>query len=154
MEAWKADQHVEVDAKDKYGGAGGRSDIYLWIIPAKVAGTWRARLQFRGKPVDYEFQLGQQFQSVWGTVRVAGREVKLQHAALSGDRLSMQFTAEVDGAPMKHEFTAQVGEAEMSGTADLAGAKRQAKLDWTARRTSAPAASASAHRGMNDRAIR
>jgi hypothetical protein len=48
---------------------------------------------------------------------------------------------------MKHEFTAQVGQAEMSGTADLSGATRQAKLDWTARRTSAPPARASEHRG-------
>jgi hypothetical protein len=150
MEDWKADQHVEVDAKDKYGGAGGRSDIYLWIVPAKVAGIWRARLQFRGKPVDYEFHLDQRFQSVSGTARVGGRTVNLQNVALSGDSLTMQFNAEVDGAPMKHEFTAQVAGAEMSGTADLSGAKRQAKLDWTARRTAAPAAGASAHRGTND----
>ena len=33
----------ELDAKDKYGGAGGRSDIYLWIIPAKVGGNWQSR---------------------------------------------------------------------------------------------------------------
>jgi hypothetical protein len=136
---------VEMNSKDKYGGSGGLSDIYLWIIPAKVTGTWQARVQIRGKPVDYEFRFDQQFQSVSGSARVAGRTVKLQSVELSGNRLNMQFTAEVDGAPIKHEFTAQVGDAEMNGTADLSGSKLQAKLDWTAKRTSAPAARASAY---------
>ena len=139
MGDWKADQHAEVDSKEKYGGSGGRSDIYLWIIPAKVAGTWRARLQIRGKPVDYEFQLEQTFQSVSGTARVAGRDVKLEQSALSGSHLTMQFTADVDGAPIKHQFTAQVAGSEMNGTADLSGAKLQSKLDWSAKRTGAPA---------------
>ena len=143
MGDWKADQHVEMNSKDKYGGSGGLSDIYLWIVPAKVAGTWHTRVQIRGKPVDYEFRLDQQFQSVSGSARVAGRDVKLENATLSGNQLTMQFTADVDGASMKHEFTAQVGDAEMNGTADLSGAKRQAKLDWTARRTSARTARAS-----------
>jgi Histone methylation protein DOT1 len=145
MGDWPADQHVQMDSKDKYGGSGGVSDIYLWIIPAKVAGTWQARLNFRGKPVDYEFRFDQQFQSVSGTARVAGRSVKLQNAAVSGNQLTLQFTADVDGATMKHDFTAQIVDGEMHGTADLSGPKRQAKLDWTARRTSAPAPRASAH---------
>jgi hypothetical protein len=140
MGEWKADQHVEMDSKDKYGGTGGLSDVYLWIVPAKVAGTWRARLQIRGKPVDYELRLDQQFQSVSGSARVGGRDVKLQHAALTGNQLTIRFTAEIDGGPMKHELAVQVGNAEMNGTADLSGAKLQAKLDWTAKRASAPAA--------------
>jgi hypothetical protein len=140
MAEWKADQHVEMNSKDKYGGTGGLSDVYLWIVPAKVAGTWKARLQIRGKPVDYEFLLDQQFQSVSGSARVAGRAVKLQDAALAGNQLTMRFTADVHGAPMKHELTAQVGDGEMNGIADLSGAKIQAKLDWTAKRTSGPAA--------------
>src|SRR4051812_33432402 len=35
MDDWKPEHHEEVEAKDKYGGSGGRSDIYLWIVPAK-----------------------------------------------------------------------------------------------------------------------
>lgn len=144
MAEWKPDQHVEMNSKDKYGGSGGLSDIYVWIVPAKVAGTWQARLEIRGKPVDYEFRLEQTFQSVSGSARVAGREVKLEQAVLSGDQLTMQFTAGVDGAPMKHQFTAQVANAEMNGTADLSGAKIQAKLDWSAKRTGAPVSRATA----------
>ena len=41
MGEWKPDQHDEIEAKDKYSGAGGRSDIVMWIVPARVAGVAR-----------------------------------------------------------------------------------------------------------------
>jgi hypothetical protein len=117
------------------------SDIYFWIVPAKVAGTWQSRLEIRGKPVDYELRLAQRYQSVSGTATVGGRTVELQSAALSGSQLTLRFTVQVDGAPMKHEFVAQVDGGAMNGTADLSGPRLQAKLDWSAKRSS-PSASA------------
>src|SRR5574339_380367 len=33
MGDWKPDAHVSMDVRDKYGGAGGTSDVYLWIVP-------------------------------------------------------------------------------------------------------------------------
>jgi hypothetical protein len=130
MGDWKPEHHEELEAKDKYGGSGGRSDIYLWIIPAKVGGSWQSRLVVRGKPVDYEIALKQEFQMIDGTARVAGRTVKLRNAKLHGDQLSFEFTADVDGAPVRHAFSGTVYGALVSGTADLSGAKLQAKLEW------------------------
>ena len=132
MGDWKPERHEEVEARDKYGGSGGRSDIYLWIIPAKVAGTWQSQLTLRGKPIDYELALEQQYQIVGGTVRVGGQNVKLENARLEGDRLSFEFTADVGGAPLRHAFAGTVQGRTVNGTADLAGAKLQAKLDWSA----------------------
>jgi hypothetical protein len=132
MGDWKPEHHEQLEARDKYGGSGGLSDIYLWIIPAKVAGTWQSQLTVRGKPVDYELALEQQYQSVAGTARVGGHNVKLQNAKLAGDQLSFEFTADVGGAPLKHLFVGTVQGHNVNGTADLSGAKMQAKLDWTA----------------------
>lgn len=134
MGDWKPEVHEELEAPGKYGGSGGRSDIYLWIIPAKVGGTWQSQLQLRGKPVTYEFSLQQEFQMVSGSARVAGRSVKLQNAKLNGAELTFDFIAEVDGMPVKHSFSGIVDGAFMTGTADLAGARLQAKLDWNAKR--------------------
>ena len=134
MGDWKPEHHEEIDAKDKYGGSGGRSDIYLWIIPAKVAGSWQSQLTVRGKPVAYTVTLDQQYQVVSGTARVAGRTVKLRNAKLRGDQLSFEFTADVDNGPVKHVFNGTVYDGLVSGTADLAGAKLQAKLDWIAKK--------------------
>ena len=140
MGEWKPDHHEVIGASDKYGGSGGHSDIYLWIVPAKVEGNWRWQLQVRGKPVDYEIALDQSFQEISGTARVSGRTVKLQNATLRGDQLAFDFTADLNGAPIKHRFAGTVDQGLVSGTADLAGARLQAKLDWSATRTRASAA--------------
>lgn len=130
MGDWKPEHHEKLAAHDKYGGSGGVSDIYLWIIPAKVAGVWGSRLQVRGKPVEYEIALKQEYQSIAGTARVAGRTVKLENTRLRGDQLSFDFTADIDGAPIKHAFSGTVYESAVNGTAELSGARLQAKLEW------------------------
>jgi hypothetical protein len=134
MGDWKPEHHEQLEAQDKYGGSGGRSDIYLWIVPARVDGAWQSQLTLRGKPVDYDIALQQLYQVVSGTARVAGTSVKLQNAKLYGDQLSFEFTAEVGGALLKHAFSGTVQGNVVSGTADVSGAKMQAKLDWSAKR--------------------
>jgi hypothetical protein len=134
MGDWKPEHHEQLDARDKYGGSGGRSDIYLWIIPAKVAGKWLSQLTVRGKPVAYEIAFNQQYQAVSGTARVAGKSTKLQNVRLEGNQLAFEFMADVGGVPVKHLFNGTVSGENVYGTADLTGAQLQAKLDWTAAR--------------------
>jgi hypothetical protein len=140
MDDWKPDHHEDIDAPGKYGGSGGRSDIYLWIVPAQVGGTWQSELSLRGKPLNYEIALEQQFQAVSGTVKVGGRTVPLQNAKLRGEQLSFEFTADVAGGPVKHVFSGTVTGALLSGTADLNGARVRARQDWSAKRSSRSAA--------------
>ena len=149
MGDWKPEHHEEVEAKDKYGGSGGRSDIYLWIVPAQVAGTWQSEVQLRGKPVKYEIVLEQQFQVVTGSARAGGRTVKIRDAKLRGDALSFDFTADVAGAPIKHSFSGKVDGGFVTGTVDLSGAKLQARQDWSAKRTTSTTSAASAERQRN-----
>lgn len=139
MGDWKPEHHERLDAQGKYGGAAGLSDVYLWIVPAKVAGTWRSQLTVRGKPVDYEFTLDQEYQMVSGTARVAGRTVKLANARVNGAELAFDFTVELDGAPIRHAFSGRMDGTELAGTVDLAGARLQARLGWSARRAGARA---------------
>ena len=140
MGDWKPDVHEELEAKDKYAGQGGRSDIYLWIVPARAAGVWNSRLQVRGKATPYEFTLQQEFQSVSGSVRIGGRTAAIENAKLEGDRLSFEFTAPVDGTPIRHRVTGTVEGETIAGTADLDGAKLQSRMDWTATRSARSAA--------------
>jgi hypothetical protein len=134
MGDWKPEQHVQIEAQDKYAGAGGVSDIFLWIVPAKVAGAWKSEVQVRGKPVAYEFTLKQEFQNVSGTAQVGGRRVNLQNVKLLGDALSFDFAADVQGIPIKHHFAGNVSGSYIGGTADLDSAKLQARTDWSANR--------------------
>jgi hypothetical protein len=134
MGDWQPEQHVQIESHDKYAGAGGVSDIYLWIVPAKVAGTWKSELQVRGKAVPYEFALQQEFQNVSGTAQVGGRRVKLVNAKLVGDSLTFDFAADVQGMAVKHHFAGKVDGATIGGTADLDAPKLQSKTDWSAHR--------------------
>ncbi|MBX3665966.1 MAG: class I SAM-dependent methyltransferase [Burkholderiales bacterium] len=137
MGDWKADEYVRMDANDKFSGAGGDSDIYLWIVPAKVAGTWRSQLIAGGKPQSYEIRLEQKYQSVGGTVRVNGKPALIQGAKLSGAELSFAFTADINGAPVKHEFSGRVDGGRIAGEAALSGGRLASRAEWIAERTEA-----------------
>jgi hypothetical protein len=142
MDDWKPDVHVVMEASEKYGGSGGKSDIYFWVIPARAAGSWRWELPVAGKPLSYEAVLEQKYQMISGEVRAGGRGVKLQGARLRGEEIRFSFSAEIDGAPVRHEFNGRVSGDAVSGTVQLSGARLQRQLEWNARRAArAPAAS-------------
>ncbi|HET6493036.1 MAG TPA: methyltransferase domain-containing protein [Burkholderiales bacterium] len=135
MGDWKPDTHVQMDVKEKYGASGGKSDIYFWAVPAKIGGTWQWDMPVLSKDRHYQVTLTQRFQMISGTVKTNGREGALQNPRLRGDRISFSFSAPVDGAPVKHEFTGKVEGDTIAGTARLSGGRIQAQLDWSARRT-------------------
>jgi hypothetical protein len=137
MGDWKADEFLRMNASDKFSGAGGDSDIYLWIVPAKVAGGWRSQLTVGGKPQSYELHFEQKYQSVGGTVRVNGRPALIHGAKLNGAELSFSFTADINGAPVKHEFSGRVDGGRIAGEAAMSGSRLAARVEWIAERTEA-----------------
>ena len=150
MGDWRADTQFAMDTRDKYSGAGGSSEVYFWVVPARVAGVWRWQIPVRGKPLPYEVRLEQKYQVVTGSAWVAGRTATLRDVRLRGADVSFHFTIVVNGAPVKHEFTGRVEGDGISGTAALSGDRIQSQVDWNARRA---ARSASAN-GAPGRAAR
>lgn len=137
MEEWKPDAYVRMHSKDKYGGTGGESEIYFWVVPAKVAGAWQWELASGGrggKAVTYTMTLNQTFQMVTGTVEVGGRSVPLQTTKLGGDELSFSFTADLGQGPVKHEFKGKVDGDGVVGVASISGSRTQGQHDWSAQR--------------------
>lgn len=137
MGDWKPDNHLRFHSKEKYSGAGGDSEIYLWVIPAKVAGTWRWELPAAGKggkPQPVAVTLDQTFQMVTGSVQVGGRSAPLRHVKLLGDELSFVFTADVGSGPVTHEFRGRAVGDRLDGTASVAGSRTQGRHDWSAQR--------------------
>ena len=134
MGDWKPDTHFTLDVKEKHGGAGGKSDVFFWVVPARAAGLWQWQTPIAGKPQSYEVRLEQKYQSITGSVWIGEREVKLQSARLRGADIHFAFTATVNGALVKHEFTGKVEGDAIDGFASLSGARIQAQLEWNARR--------------------
>ena len=134
MDDWKPDAHVRMDTKEKYGGTGGESDVYFWVVPARVAGVWRWDMSAGGKPQAYAITLQQTFQVVSGNVSVNGRNAPLQNVKLSGDEMSFSFTADLGAGPVKHDFRGKVAGERVSGSGALSGSRTQGQFDWNAER--------------------
>lgn len=132
MNDWQPDLHVSMPAPDKYGGSGGTSDVYLWLVPAKVAGRWRWSLPLRGGAVQYELEAEQRFQTFTGAVRVAGQRVPVHAQKVSGDRVELAFTASIAGSPVRHVYAGRIAGSEISGSVQLTGARLQSELQWDA----------------------
>ena len=84
------------------------SKILLWIVPARVEGTW----QLRTEGGEARLTLRQQFQQVSGTIAANGRSVPLRDVQLRGPQIafaadlgggSRRFVGSVDGAAMAGE---------------------------------------------------
>lgn len=82
---WKPD--VEEDIENR--------TVYLWYVPAQVAGKW----DIAGGPQGLTVQLQQQFQRIEGTAAVDGRTVPLHNASLRGDEIEFTIVLEA-GKPM------------------------------------------------------
>ena len=78
MGDWKSDETVT--AKDNCTSY---CTAYLWIVPAKVEGTWKSGSE--------ELKLAQEFQMVQGSLNAGGRVLNVQGGRLRGDQIS--FTA-------------------------------------------------------------
>jgi len=88
MEDWKADQTETVPGCNNWCTA------LLWIVPAKVEGTW--------KLPEGELSLKQTFQMISGTLRSGNTTVQITNGKLNGDQISFsageaQYTGRVNG---------------------------------------------------------
>lgn len=108
MGEWKADQTATVD-KD----CTSYCTAYLWIVPAKVAGTWQLG--------DGELILKQEFQMISGTLKTSGH-VHPVKGRLNGDQIS--FSA--GGA----QYTGRVAGNTIEGTVKSGGSSAK----WSANR--------------------
>ena len=137
MGDWKPDAYTQIYSLEKYTGSGGESEVYFWVVPAKVAGVWRWELPLRGgKMQSYAVTLNQTFQMVSGSVTVNGRGAALQNVKLSGDELSFSFSADLGAGPVRHEFKGKADGGKINGAGSLSGGRTQGRYDWNAERAS------------------
>jgi len=136
MGEWDPEQQTTLIVPEKTVGDPGKSYVYLYIVPATVAGTWESQLLIGGKTVSYVFSFDQEFQEVTGKVRVGDREVKLPDFKINGDLIAFNFTAPVNGAPVTHRFRGWVKGSTIEGNVAVGGASAGQRVDpWTAKQT-------------------
>lgn len=108
MADWGADASAKVTAKQ---GCTSYCDIYLWIVPARVEGTW--------KLPEGEIAIQQSFQMITGTFQAGGKSIALR-GRMSGDWIRF--------AAGDAEYRGRVDPGSITGTVKMNGANRE----WTA----------------------
>ena len=126
FDEWQPDEQFtwDVPEKEKVNGIGSAT-IYLWIVPAKIAGRWQVRVA-GAEP--YELVLRQQYQNFDGTVSEGGKGTKLTYTQLRGEEIVFALPA-VGG---RYLFKGRVAGDTMEGTVEVASGKGTAR--WTATR--------------------
>ena len=97
----------------------------LWVVPARVEGTWRLSPIGGGEP--YTVTLRQKFQQFEGAAMRGGQKVDVKAARLEGSRIS--FVLAPNGGGRAREFRGIVNGDEIRGETTAQGA-----AGWTARR--------------------
>jgi SAM-dependent methyltransferase len=114
------------------------SIVYLWVVPARVAGVWAWTIEqpeLFNEPMEYSASLSQRFQDVEGKVSLFPFEQRIHQASLQGTRLAFSVAGELNEKIVFHDFEGVVEGDRITGTVRLSGGIPPVTLPWTARRT-------------------
>ena len=100
MGDWRPDRIAEVEG----------AKVYLWLVPARVAGRWRLTGP-DGRSA--ALTLDQRYQEVSGTAAAGGRNRPFRNARLTGDRL--RFTVDLGRGPQGVQGRVQGGRVVLDG---------------------------------------
>jgi len=107
--------------------------LRLWIVPARVAGSWIWSFKNHGLTRQFELDMNQQFQRVSGLVRSGQQRLPVRDARLRGDEISFVLL-EQQGADhgVRYDFTGRVKGNAIEGEVTTSnGGERQR---WVATR--------------------
>ena len=124
--SWKPDE-VDMDG----------TSIYMWIVPARVAGAWEWDLSVAGKRFRYSSFVEQHFQMVEGVARTGDRREVLESMTLRGVDITFALNITLDRLGLtRHEFSGKVENDHIAGTVKVTPAGQSPQtLPWRARRS-------------------
>ena len=130
MGEWFPDEQKTIIVPEKEVGDPGKSYIFFYVVPGKIAGKWESLIYSGGKGVIYEFDFDQSFQQISGEVRVDGKEARLPLFKVHGDRLSFEADLPQGTGLVRHRFEGRIGKDTIEGTVTIG---KQKPLPWKAK---------------------
>lgn len=117
------------DLKLSVRGTG--SEVFLWVVPAPIAGTWRARVGAEDGTPHLDIEFTQRFQEVEAVARREGKVAHIRDVRLDGDRLSFVLINDADHFHRQY-FEGRVKGSVVEGTVRGGGSAPRKELQWRA----------------------
>jgi len=119
LTGWIPEKYWQMDLEDKVQISGVTTTlIYLYIVPAKVAGRWQASMPPALSRQPATLSLKQQLTRVSGSLRLDGKDVPLEEVKLRGDKLSFRLSGR------RGDFSGQVKGGSIEGVLESGGTKQ------------------------------
>jgi hypothetical protein len=115
MGDWEADETAEIEFRT----------AYLWIVPARVGGTWALR---DSTGMAFNVSLNQTFQKVGGEVTLGNAKQPLVGVTLRGEDLRFAFN---DDKGVTRTFTGKVNGNQVTGTLRASGGGAETQVNGT-----------------------
>ncbi len=113
-----------------------RKNVFLWIVPAQVAGRWQVRTGVPGGEFAFDMELRQNYQELDGFARFDAQPGGLWEPKLEGERISFVV---VDSRDRDNEaslyFQGRVTADTMEGEVVRGAGSQQARFKWRAVKT-------------------
>ena len=128
MDTWKADDSAVVMVNDQ------SHNVYLWIVPANVSGTWEWTWAEGDQKVAYSLGLDQHFQWPAGELKANGKVWSLRDVSLKGNELQFKAESEESGKTQTMTFAGKVIGNTLEGTATSSRQPAAGARSWKAKR--------------------
>jgi hypothetical protein len=133
MGDWPSDENKEIIVPEKKVGNAGRSYVYLYIVPAKVGGRWRAQIKSPAHAGSLEIEFDQKYQKLEGSAKSGGQTITLLTPKLAGDQVTFAFFIKPGDNVTRHQFTGTVKGDTIEGQVKVGDGAAQQQLPWTAK---------------------
>jgi len=130
MGAWRPDKMLFLDLRKYYRGD---TLLYLWTVPANVAGQWQWQLYFQGEYQDFDLEIEQYFQDIRGDVYNQNQKLFVFNPSLAGDQIRFSLISEMGDRMIRQDYSGRVQGDIIDGTVKLSGTVEPATLKWRAR---------------------
>jgi hypothetical protein len=132
---WDPDDDETLIVPEKVVGDPGKSYIFLWIVPARVAGRWESQVMAGGELLPWQFSFEQHFQFVHGTARVGSREVKVPQFRMAGEQVAFKVEVPAAGKAVTYQFRGRVKGDAIEGTVTVGDGSGPRVAPWRAKQT-------------------
>lgn len=131
MDGWKPDDSAVVETN------GMTHDVYFWLMPANVSGSWAWTWPEEGQLDPCRLDLEQHFQTVTGRLNIAGTDFALIDASLSGDRIKFSVDRVEQGKTLRIVFAGRAVRDTIDGSMTVRDSGKAAEKSWRAKRNPA-----------------